>query len=165
MSNSLYEIRCRFVELMNNDEISDEEKLELGQEIAKELQNKSGNIIAYIVDSESLLVRIKEEENRLEALRKKGEQKLEKFKEYVQENMKALGLEDSSIKTEFGTMSIAKNPMSVEIEDEKAIPAEFIKTKVTTSIDKTAIKEHFKNTGEVVAGAKIITNKTTLRIK
>lgn len=52
MNNTLYDVRCKFVELMNNDELSEEEYNELGKELALELKNKSANIIAYIVDSE-----------------------------------------------------------------------------------------------------------------
>lgn len=148
---------------MNNEEMTEEQIAELGTELAMELQTKSTNIIAYIVDSEGLLARIKAEEERLAELRKKGEAKLAKFKTYVQDNMKALNLE--KISTELGNMSIAKNPMSIEIEDESAIPEEFKKVETKISIDKTKIKEHFKATGEIVAGTKVINDKTTLRIK
>ncbi len=55
--------------------------------------------------------------------------------------------------------------MSVEIENEDEIPSEFKQEIVTIKIDKTAIKNHFKETGEVVAGTNIIDNKTSLRIK
>ena len=82
MNTSLYDIRCRFVDLMNNDELTDEQIQQLGMELAEELRNKSSNIIAYIIDSESLLERIKGEEKRLADMRKMGEARLEKFKGY-----------------------------------------------------------------------------------
>ena len=151
------------MELMNNEELTEEQRNELSVELKKELSAKSTNIIAYIVDSESLLERIKLEEERLANLRKVGENKLARFKEYVQENMKTLGIE--KIPTELGTMSINKNPMSVEILDERLVPNEFKKEKITTSIDKTAIKNHFLATGELIDGVKIVNDKTSLRIK
>ena len=55
--------------------------------------------------------------------------------------------------------------MSVEIENEDEIPSEFKQEIVTTKIDKTAIKNHFKETGEIVAGTRIVNDKTSLRIK
>ena len=167
MSNiSLYNITNRFAELMdkaNDGELTEEEYNELGNELALELQNKSANIIGYIKNSESLLDAMKTEEKRLSDIRKQGEAKLEKFYQYVKENMEKLGLVE--IPTELGSLKISKNPMSVEIENEDEIPSEFKQEIVTTKIDKTAIKNHFKETGEIVAGTRIIDNKTRLRIK
>lgn len=167
MSNlSLYQITNKFAEIMDkmeNGELTAEEYNDLGEELAQELQNKSSNIIAYIKNSEYLLDSIKAEKKRLDDMEKLGNKKLEKFKQYVLDNMQKLELKE--IPTELGKMTIAKNPMSVEIEDETEIPNEFKKVVVTTQIDKTAIKNHFKETGEVVAGVNIVDDKISLRIK
>lgn len=167
MSNlSLYNITSKFVAFMDKaqeGELTEAEYKQLEEELTLELQNKSANIIGYIKNSEYLLNSIKEEEKRLENMRKAGEVKLEKFKQYVKENMEKLGLE--KIPTELGNLAIAKNPISVEIENENEIPNEFKQEVVTIKIDKTAIKNHFKETGEIIPGTKIIDNKTNLRIK
>lgn len=167
MSNlSLYNITNRFVELMDKaqeGELAEDEYNELANEVALELQNKSSNIIGYIKNSESLLEAMKTEEKRLADIRKQGEKKLEKFYQYVKENMERLGLEE--IPTELGKLKITKNPMSIEIENEDEIPLEFKKEVTTTQIDKTAIKNYFKDTGEIIPGIRIIDNKTSLRIK
>ncbi len=167
MSNlSLYNITNKFVELMDKaqeGELTEDEYNELGNELALELQNKSSNIIGYIKNSESLLEAMKAEEKRLSDMRKQGEKKLNKFYQYVKENMERLGLVE--IPTELGKLKITKNPMSIEIENEDEIPSEFKKEVITTQIDKTAIKNHFKDTGELVPGTRIIDNKTSLRIK
>lgn len=167
MSNlSLYNITNKFVELMDKaqeGQLTEDEYNELGNELALELQNKSSNIIGYIKNSESLLEAMKAEEKRLADMRKQGEKKLEKFYQYVKDNMQRLGLEE--IPTELGKLKITKNPMSIEIENEDEIPAEFKKEVVITQIDKTAIKNHFKDTGEIIPGIRIIDNKTSLRIK
>lgn len=163
MNNTLYDIRCNFVNLMNNDELTEEQVQEIGQELAIELKNKSSNIIAYMIDTESLLERIKAEEKRLADMRKVGEARLEKFKKYVKENMEALELQ--KIQTELGTLSIAKNPLSVEVIELNKVPQEFLKQEIKISADKTAIKEHFKETGEVPEGCIIYTDRTSLRIK
>lgn len=163
---SLYNITNKFVELMDkaqDGELTEEEYNQLGEELAMELQNKSANIIGYIKNSESLLDAIKVEEKRLADMRKMGEAKLDKFKEYVKENMTKLDLKE--IPTELGKLSISKNPMSVEIENEDEIPAEFKQEVVSIKIDKTAIKKHFKETGEIVPGTIIVDDKTSLRIK
>ncbi len=167
MSNlSLYNITNKFVELMDkaeNEELSAEEVQAIGLELEQELLHKSSNIIAYIKNGESLINAIKDEEIRLEEMRKKGERKLEKFKSYVLDNMNRLGIIE--IPTELGSLKVVKNPISVEIENENEILDEFKREVTTIKIDKTAIKEHFKETGEIISGARIITNKTSLRIK
>lgn len=163
---TLYNITNKFVDLMNKaeeGELTEKEYNEIGEEIALELQKKSASIIGYIRNTELLIEAMKSEEKRISDTRKKGEAKLDKFKQYVKENMEKLGLD--KIPTELGSLSIAKNPMSVEVEDENEIPKEFKNEKITISIDKIAIKNHFKETGEIVPGTRIIDDKTSLRIK
>lgn len=163
---TLYNITNKFAELMDraeNGELTEEEYNKLGEELALELQNKSSNIIGYVRNSELLIEAMKAEEKRISDMRKAGEAKLEKFKQYVLENMERLGL--SKIQTELGALSVSKNPMSVEIENEDEIPSEFKQEVVTIKIDKTAIKNHFKTTGEIIPGTKIIDDKMSLRIK
>lgn len=167
MSNlSLYNITNKFIEIMDKvteGELSEEEYNELGEELAKELQNKSSNIIGYIQNIESFINAIKDEEVRLSEMRKTAEKKLTKFKEYVKENMERL--EVTEIPTGLGNLKITKNPMSVEIDNEEEIPGEFKKVEMTIKVDKTAIKKHFKETGEIVPGTRIVDDKTSLRIK
>lgn len=163
---TLYNITNKFTELMDkaqNGELTEEEYNELGEELAQELQNKSSNIIGYIRNSELLIEAMKTEEKRIADLRKNGENRIDKFKQYVKENMERLGL--NKIPTELGTLSISKNPISVEIENEEEIPERFKQEIVTTKIDKTMLKNYFKDTGEVIPGVKFIDNKTSLRIK
>lgn len=167
MSNlSLYKITNKFAELMDkaqNGELTEEEYNQLGEELALELQNKSANIIGYAQNKEALIDAIDIQIKRLQDLKKSEQNGLDRFKQYVKENMERLSIE--KIGTELGILSIAKNPMSVEIENEDEIPSEFKQEVVTVKIDKTAIKNHFKTTGEIVAGTRIVDDKTSLRIK
>ena len=71
----------------------------------------------------------------------------------------------TKIETELGTLSIAKSPTSVEIVNEDEVPNEFKQEVVTIKIDKTKIKNNFKETGEIPTGVNIITTNTNLRIK
>lgn len=167
MSNlSLYNITNKFVDLMDKVQegtITEEEYNELGEELAVQLQEKGSNIIGYTKNIELTINAMKEEEKRIADDRKSLESKLDKFKQYVKQNMEKLGI--TKMDTELGTLSIAKNPLSVEIENEEEIPAEYKLEVVTTKIDKTAIKNHFKETGEIPQGVNIITTNTSLRIK
>ena len=167
MSNlSLYNITNRFVELMDKaqeGELKEEEYNQLGEELAIELQNKSAGIIGYTQNEEALIDAIDIQIKRLQEFKKAKQNSLDKFKQYVKDNMNKLSI--TKLETELGTLSITKNPMSVEIQNEDEIPSEFKQEVVTTKIDKTAIKNHFKETGEIIPGVIIVDDKTSLRIK
>lgn len=83
--------------------------------------------------------------------------------EYIKECMENADV--LKVETTLGTLSIAKNPISVEIINEDEIPSEFKQEVITTKIDKKAITDNFKTTGELIPGVQINTNKTSLRIK
>lgn len=160
---SLYTITNAFPALMEQEEMTEEEKTKVEEELTTLLNKKSQSIIGYVKNIELTIEAMKTEEKRISDNRKTLENRITKFKEYVKDCMEKGGF--SKIETELGQLSIAKNPMSVEIENEDEIPSEFKQEIVTTKIDKTAIKNHFKETGEIVGGVKIIDNKTSLRIK
>lgn len=167
MSNlSLFNITNNFLELMNKveeGEITEEEYNKLGQELARELQNKSSNIIGYIQNETILVEAIDSQIKRLQELKKSKQNNLENFKKYVKENMERLNL--PKVETELGILSIAKSPISVEIIDEDKIPNEYKDIVQTVKIDKTKIKNNFKETGEIPEGVKIQTENTYLKIK
>lgn len=167
MSNlSLFNITNKFVELMNKaqeGELTVEEYNQIGEELASELQNKSGNIIGYYQNENSLIEAVDTQIKRLQDFKKTKQNNLDNYKKYVKECMHRLGI--TKIETELGILSIAKNPISIDIENEDEIPAEFKEEIRTIKIDKTAIKEYFKSTGEIPNGVVINTTNTSLRIK
>ena len=160
---SLYEITNAFPVLMENEEISEEDKKKIEDELVALLQQKSQNIIGYTKNIELTINAMKEEEKRIADNRKVLENNLTRFKEYVKECMENNGF--TKIETELGTLSIAKSPTSVEIINEDEVPSEFKQEVVTVKIDKTKIKNNFKETGEIPAGVNIVTTNTNLRIK
>lgn len=162
-SLSLYNITNGFVQLMANEEMTEEEKKLIKKELTELLQEKSENIIGFTKNLELTIEAMKTEEKRIAENRKSLEVKMEKFKEYVKECMEKM--EDTKIETTLGTLSVAKNPISVEILDEDKIPNKYKTQVITTKVDKKAIADDFKATGELIEGANIITTKTSLRIK
>ena len=159
MSNlSLYNITNSFITLFEkaeNEELTQEEIQEQGNELALALKNKSTSIIGYVRNLDLTSEAIKNEIDRLTIMKKAIDNKNTKFKEYVKENMERLDL--PKIDTELGTLSI-------EIFDETLISDEYKKEKVTVSIDKTSIKNALK-AGKDVQGARLVEDKTSLRIK
>mgnify|MGYP002802668445 FL=1 len=160
---SLYEITSGFPALMENEEISDEDKKKIEDELVVLLQQKSQNIIGYTKNIELTINAMKEEEKRIAEDRKTLENKMARFKDYVKECMEKNGI--TKIETGLGTLSIAKSPASVEIIDEDKVPKEFKQEIVTVKIDKTKIKNNFKETGEIPNGVIVHTDNTNLRIK
>ena len=164
MSNlKLYEITDGFMDLNEKEELSEEERQEIGMQLADALQTKSNNIIAYYQDQNTLINAIDEEIKRLQDYKKITKNKIDRYKEYVKTNMDLLGIE--KISTDLGVISIAKSPISVEILDESIIPDEYKEVVTSIKVDKKKIADNFKETGEIIDGVNIITNNTNLRIK
>ena len=160
---NLYQITNAFPQLMANDEISDEDKAKIKEELTLLLQQKSQNTIGYLKNIELTIAAMKTEERRISEQRKAFENRMSKFKEYVKECMEQNGF--TKIETPLGTLSIAHNPISVEVVNEDEIPSEFKTEVVTTKIDKKAITDNFKATGEIPNGVNILTQNTSLRVK
>ena len=160
---SLYQITGMIPMIMEQEEITPELKEKLEKELTLLLQQKSQNTIGYIRNIELTIEAMKNEENRISEQRRILENKITRFKEYVKECMENNGIQ--KIETGIGTLSIAKNPISIEIENEDEISNEFKQEITTIKIDKTAIKKYFKETGEIPAGVKVNTQNTSLRIK
>lgn len=160
---SLYEITNAFPALMENEEMTDEDKVKVEEELTLLLKEKSQNIIGYTKNIELTIEAMKNEEKRISDIRKTLENRLSKFKDYVKECMENAGI--PKLDTGLGTLSIAKSPISVEIVNEDEIPAEYKQIVQTIKVDKKAIADNFKSTGELIAGAIIHTDNTNLRIK
>lgn len=162
---SLYNITENFITLFEkaeNGELTQEELQKQGNDLALALKNKSTSVVGYVRNSELTSEAIKNEIDRLTAMKKALDNRTSKFKEYVKENMERLDLK--KIETKLGTLSVASNPASVEIFNETLVSEEYKKEKVTVTIDKTAIKNALKS-GKEVQGARLIEDKTSLRIK
>lgn len=160
---SLYQITNAFPALMENEEMAEENKKQIKEELTVLLQQKSQNVIGYVRNNELTIEAMKTEEKRISDMRKALENRNSKFKEYVKECMENSGF--TKIDTGLGSLTIAKSPISVEIENEDEVPSEFKQEVVTVKVDKKAIADNFKETGEVPNGVIIHTDNTNLRIK
>lgn len=164
MDLKLYQITNGFMEINKIDnDLTEEEKNEINKELSNALQVKSNDIIGYYKNESALLDGIKTEIERLRTYKAMVEGRIDRYKDYVKNNMQTLGI--NKIETEIGTISIAKSPASVEIIDEEKIPDEYKKIIQEIKIDKKAILSNFKETGEIIEGVKIITENKNLRIK
>lgn len=142
---------------------------ELTEELEKRLDDgqldfkaKVENVVRYCLNLDGDKDVLKNEIARLQGRLKSIDNRETWLKGYLKDNMEATDMK----KIEFPsfTISIAKNPPSVEIYDEKALPAEYVEIRPTKHVDKKSILADLKS-GKEVSGARIAPLKTNLRVK
>lgn len=109
---------------------------------------------------------IKQEEARLSARRKARENAADRLKTWLCEVMQIAAKD--KIKDEILTVTCQNSPPSVQVLDWKAIPQEYfrsIEIDPSTLVDKKAVVEHFKETGEIVPGVEIDATKKHVVIR
>ncbi len=147
---NLYELSVAFQEVQNMD-LDPEVMQDTLDSIEDAIENKAENIAKLIRNLESDVTAYKEEEDRLKTKRQATENKVKWLKTYLEDNMKLTG--KTKFKSGMFNFSIQKNPASVNITDEKAIPEEFL-IQQPPKVDKTSLKEILKR-GIEVPGAEL----------
>lgn len=151
----LYEIAESYrnlQELLEDETIPVEVVNEALQQVEGEFEYKAENIIKLIKSLEGEIAVYKEEEKRMASNRKALEAKTANLKDYLLNNMQ--GMNKKEVKAGLFKLKIARNPVSLKIEDESKIPTQFVNEVVTKVIDKTAIKEALKS-GEIIEGCSL----------
>lgn len=126
------------------------------------------DVTAYVVDLARQYKNAEAEEEALAArIKELTERKANRVRK--QEWLKnTIGLEMDKAKTtkvkdaEF-TISISTRAAKLEIMDEKALPLVFWRIK--KEIDKSAINDHFKTTGEIPEGCDLVDGKRSVTIR
>lgn len=129
--------------------------------LAFEVETKAINVAKFLRNMEVTAEAMKVAESDMAKRRKAIENRVLWLKGYLKGSMETTGI--SKIECPYFKLSIAKNPASLEIFDDAAIPEEFKRTETVTVLDKGAIKAALSS-GREVTGAKL-TNGTRLVIK
>ncbi|OQP13181.1 siphovirus Gp157 family protein [Geobacillus thermoleovorans] len=146
----LYELTENYTKLLEMAEEMDTDAIVDTLEALQEaIEDKAENIAKLIRNLEADVKVIRDEEKRLAERRQVIENKIERLKSYLQEQLEIAGIE--KVKRPTITVSIRKNPPSVDVIDETLIPADFLIPQ-PAKVDKRAILERLKN-GEHVPGA------------
>ena len=162
----LYKITAEFQALIADfDGNSDDEFIDKLNCLNAVFMSKANDCINYALNLKSDAMTIKAHCDEMTAKRKTYEQRAEKLLDYVLRNMQAVGVSEIKDRGGLYAAKIAKNPPSVNVVNADEISNEFVKVEQVSSIDKKAILQHFKATGEIVAGVEIITDKQRLSIK
>lgn len=117
-----------------------------------ELALKGANVAAFVLNLEAEAEKIKVVEQRIAARRKVYENKAERIRSYLKENMERAGIKKIEALDGSFTATLTAPRASVVVDNESALPPSFVKT--TTSPDKAAIGEALKD-GREVPGARL----------
>ena len=129
--------------------------------IEKQIQNKGENIIKLVKNKEAIVSSRKEEIKRLQELNKKDEKEIADLKRYTKECIERAG--KKRVETVLGNLTVRKAQPVVKVLDATKLPVDYLIQKTTINADKVKIKEHFKETGEILDGVEI-TLETSLTI-
>lgn len=160
----LYQCTADIQAVLNHHFDSETEAADTLEAAIGQFEVKGQSVVAYhlnqLAEIEVLDKHIKAMQERKKALQNQAD----KLKDYLHRNMLAAGIKE--IKADDGTFTakIAKNPVSVDVYDMTLLDPRFVREKITYEPDKTALKAALEN-GENVQGARLITDKTSLRIK
>lgn len=130
------------------------------ESLQAEKSEKIENCGLYLKNIDSEIAALDAEIKKLTARKKTKENKRDRLKEYVKPFIEEM--ENKKFESARVVFSL-RSSESVNITDESAISAEYMKTKTETTPDLTAIKKAIK-AGAVVSGAELIT-KNSLQIK
>ncbi len=153
---TLYEIGENYrdlAEMVEREEVTAEEVADTFAAIQDAAGVKIDSIAEIYRNKKATIDAIEAEIDRLTTLKKRQKTATERL-----ENLVYMYLSITGKKRENGdkfSVSLRKNPARVNIVDEAAIPQEFVKEKVMTSIDRVRIKNALK-AGETVAGATLV---------
>jgi hypothetical protein len=139
-----------------------EEYLQAADHTADLINHKADNVARFVDHLRGIAQFRKEQADRLKLLAEADERRAEALTNYM---IKVLTtLQPEATKFSLPTHEIrSRRSQAIEITDELEIPATYRKVKVTSTVDKTAIKEAIK-AGTDVPGAELIT-RTNWSIK
>ena len=138
-----------------------ENPVELMEQSEKAVQVKAAGIALYLDSCEEAVKQLDEKIKQLQARKKMFQGRIDGLKEYTYRAMTSHSL--TKIDCPEVSISIAKNPIKVEVTDKRMIPLEFLVYR-EPDVDKKKIKEHFKKTGEIVDGVEIVQDES-IRIR
>ena len=162
----LYEITSQYSEALTffgdlDNDLSLDTALDTLEAIEGDFEHKAVSVAAYARQLDAEADAIKAAMESMEKRRKSLEKRAVWLKDYTRHCMEKLG--KPKIKHPWFNLSIQKNPPSVEVYDEAALPFEYVAEITTTKVDKAAIKAALLD-GVAVSGAKL-SNGTRLVIK
>lgn len=157
----LYELTGNMKELESLD-LDADTMADTLEAISGEFNDKAVAILKFTENMNGDIDAISNEIKRLTDRKKALENRKQRLRNYLFENMEAAGI--TKIECPYFTATIRKGVEVVEIEDIDLIPPEFVEIEVKQKADKQAIKRALK-AGEEVQGASLKRGNSTIMIK
>lgn len=157
---NLYDLVGNYKKVYEMD-LDDETWQDTLESIDSAIEQKSDGVMYVIRNLEVDVIGLKDEEKRLKSKREVAERKIKRLKQYLQENMEAVG--KTKFKTQLFAYNIQNNPASLKLTDEKLIPEKYYTVETSRKYDNKAIKDDLK-AGKVINGAELKTSQS-LRIR
>lgn len=159
MNVSLYEISADFLKALDGLEVDEEtgeiKNFDAVESLNAQFEEKAESVACYIKNLAAFADDLKAEEDTLSARRKTAERRIDSMKKYLTSCLESVGKD--KVETVRARISFRKS-VQVQIDDEKALPADYITTTVTVKPDKTAIKKAIQ-AGQDVTGASLVENR------
>ena len=157
---NLYDLVGNYKKVYEMD-LDDETWQDTLESIDSAIEQKADGVMYVIRNLEVDVIGLKDEEKRLKSKREVAERKIKRLKQYLQENMEAVG--KTKFKTQLFAYNIQNNPASLKLTDEKLIPQKYYTVETSRKYDNKAIKDDLK-AGKVINGAELKTSQS-LRIR
>ena len=163
---ALYEIADEYVEVfakLSQDGFDEETIENTLSPIAKSFDEKAKNVVAWVNNVNSELETLEDHKKNIDLRIKSRKKEVEFYRNYIKSNMIKLNIK--SLKCPFFDATIKNSIPKLIIEDEMAIPSDYIKTETITKIDDAKIKTELKM-GGIVSGAHLEeTQSLTIKLK
>lgn len=149
----LYELACeyeRLADLLDEDvDVSDALAL-----VTDDLTTKLGNIARVLEQLDADEVVYAAESQRLARRAEQCSKRAAKLRAYVLSVLQVRGIE--KVKCDLFTVAVRRNPPSVLVLDQSAVPPEYTRTTTSTTVDRKAVLADYKASGLCVPGTEVV---------
>ena len=156
MKTSLYEVAAIYraqLEQLADLDMPPEVVADTLEAMQGDIEAKLRAVIAYSLELDILATGAKDASKRMADRAKVLEGRVDTMRAYALTHMQGVGI--GEVSTDEWAAKVAKKPASVQIDEGAILPLQFLRTKMTTEPDKTAIKAAIQ-AGEVIPGAEIV---------
>lgn len=161
----LYELEAKYRDALDTIEGAEEltdEQWQMLEQIEGDLDEKIESVAMFIRGMEADQNAVEFERKRLQAKERAIGNRVDWLKGYLLDTMTATG--HDKVKGVLN-VSLRACPPSCKVMDEDAVPEAFRVTETVVKINRKAILDAFKTTGDVPDGVEIVTDKKSVNIR
>lgn len=160
----LYEIGERYrnlADMLDDDSIPAEAVLEALDGLEEEFTAKAQAVAKLVLDLDAEAEAAKTEAARLSNRKRAAENKAQRLKGYIQQQMESIGLQQ--LRGDVITLRVQDNPPKVVVDDPARVPESYYKPPAAPELDRAAVLAALR-AGEEVPGCRLETGRS-LRIR